>query len=239
MTGRLQEARAEYEATLRICRNLAEANPRVADSQRVLWIAYNDMGTSCLADGDFQGAGQSFEAAKRVLNTMIQGGMLVEESQQNLATVQSHIEQIPSLEAALGKWDVLLQFPEDLLPGLLEFRAIHFCKHKRHSEALQAVAKLRDLANASGGNLYNAACVLCLCASGISEAGTEPNSLEPETRRQELLHEACASLRQAIEIGWTDFASMQSDPDLAPLQDLLEFKALIAANSPPSHSGAK
>ena len=37
-----------------------------------------------------------------------------------------------------------------------------------------------------------------------------------------------ATLREAIAPGWKDFAHMQKDPDLTPLRDLPEFKALLS-----------
>ena len=39
-------------------------------------------------------------------------------------------------------------------------------------------------------------------------------------------------LREAIAAGWRDFAHMQKDPDLAPLRDLPEFKALLPGSEP-------
>ena len=38
---------------------------------------------------------------------------------------------------------------------------------------------------------------------------------------------ALATLRQSIAAGYSDFRHMASDPDLAPLRDLPEFKELI------------
>ena len=41
---------------------------------------------------------------------------------------------------------------------------------------------------------------------------------------------ALTTLRQSIAAGYSDFKHMATDPDLAPLRDLPEFKALIKSS---------
>ena len=99
----------------------------------------------------------------------------------------------------------------------------------RAADAVQAVAKLRELGTATADQLYSAACVYSLCAAAIKP---DPDALTAESRRagtarQQHIADALATLREAIADGWKDFAHMQKDPDLTPLRDLPEFKALL------------
>jgi len=101
----------------------------------------------------------------------------------------------------------------------------------RTAEAVQAVAKLRELGTATAGQLYNAACVYSLCAGRL---GAAPSLLtaEQSAARQQHIADAVATLREAIAAGWKDFAHMQKDPDLTVLRDLPEFKALLPRADP-------
>ena len=113
------------------------------------------------------------------------------------------IQQCRHAATALGDWKTLLEQPADVLPVLLEMRGTQSVQAGQAADAVGAVAKLRELGAATANQLYNAACVYSLCASAL------------------------ATLREAIAVGWKDFAHMQKDPDLAPLRDLPEFKELI------------
>ena len=130
-------------------------------------------------------------------------------------------------EAALGDWDILLQKPADELPPYLDIRGYQCCERKRFADAEQAAVKLCEQPNADNGNLYNAACIFSLCAAAINTAAGTELTAEQTGQRQQLLDRSIAALKQSIDKGWTDFAHMQQDSDLAPLRELPEFKALI------------
>ena len=72
----------------------------------------------------------------------------------------------------------------------------------------------------------NAACVYSLCAAAIKPELDELTA-EQSAARQQHVADALATLREAIAAGWKDFAHMQKDPDLTPLRDLPEFRALL------------
>ena len=95
----------------------------------------------------------------------------------------------------------------------------------RAADAVQAIAKLRELGTATAGQLYNAACVYSLCAAAIKPE-SDALTAEQSAARQQHIADALATLREAIAAGFKDFAHMQKDPDLAPLRDLPEFKEL-------------
>jgi hypothetical protein len=94
--------------------------------------------------------------------------------------------------------------------------------------AVKAVAKLRELGTATANQLYNAACVYSLCAAAIKpDKDADALTADQSAARQQHIADALATLREAIAAGWKDFTHMQQDPDLAPLCDLPEFKALL------------
>jgi len=131
----------------------------------------------------------------------------------------------------LGDWKTLLEQPPELLPVLLQMRGTELMKDGRTADAVQAVAKLRELGTANSGQLYNAACVYSLAVAAIKpEKDGDPLTAEQSTTRQKQVADSLATLREAIAAGYKDFAHMQEDPDLAPLQELPEFKALLPGN---------
>ena len=136
------------------------------------------------------------------------------------------IQQCRHAATALGVWKTLLEQPADVLPALLEMRGTQSVQAGRAADAVQAVAKLRELGTATAGQLYNAACVYSLCAAAIKPE-PDPLTAEQSSARQQHIAAALATLREAITTGWKDFAHMQTDPDLTPLRDLPEFKELI------------
>ena len=146
-----------------------------------------------------------------------------------IGIVQQAIQQCRHAATALGDWKTLLDQPAEVLPALLEMRGTQSVQAGRAADAVQAVAKLRELGTATAGQLYNAARVYSLCAAAIKP---DPDPLTAESRRagtarQQHIADALATLREAIAAGWKDFAHMQKDPDLAPLLDREDFEKLI------------
>ena len=130
-----------------------------------------------------------------------------------------------------GEPKTLLEQPAEVLPVLLEMRGTQSVQAGRAADAVQAVSKLRELGTATAGQLYNAACVYSLCAVAIKP---DPDALtvEQSAARQQHIAAALATLREAIAAGGKDFAHMQKDPDLTPLRELPEFKALLLGSEP-------
>ena len=114
---------------------------------------------------------------------------------------------------------------------MLEMRGTQSVQAGRAADAVQAVAKLRELGTATAGQLYNAACVYSLCAAAIKPE-PDPLTAEQSAARQQHIADALATLREAIAAGYKDFAHMQKDPDLIPLRELPEFKALLPHPDP-------
>ncbi len=77
----------------------------------------------------------------------------------------------------------------------------------RHEECLVIVLRLRVLAPEDGIVRYNLACTLSML---------------------ERAEEAVAALREALELGYHDFAHLESDPDLDSLRSLASYRKTIA-----------
>ena len=145
--------------------------------------------------------------------------------------MQQAIQQCRHAATALGDWKTLLDQPAEVLPVLLEMRGTESIRAGRAADAVQAVAKLRELGTATADQLYGAACVYSLCAAAI-KPDPDPLTAEQSTARQQHIADALATLRESIAAGWKDVAQMQKDPDLTPLRDLPEFKALLPGSDP-------
>lgn len=184
-----------------------------------------------LAQGDFPSALESYNRAIALLEQMISAGMNSDWSRRELASVKEESRQISRLQLALADWETLLQVPVEELPELLSLRGRQCVRQQRMADAAQAAAKIRDLAGATNEQLYDSACVFCLCASSIQPEEGQKLTAEAAARRQGLIADGMATLQLAVKEGWTDFQHLQTDPDLTPLRELPEFKALIPVSN--------
>jgi len=194
-------------------------------------VSHYKLGLARRAFRDYGESAREFESAAVVLSEMIRRKQLPSFAIPAKADMQSRARKMRLMNLALGDWDELLQQPLEALPPLLDSRAIEFAARKDFTNATKAAAKLRELDNADNGNLYNAACVFALAAASVQPAAGEELSNEQSEQRQTWMNEAMASLNQAVEAGWTDFAHMRKDTDLTILRELPEFKAFGASEA--------
>ena len=89
-----------------------------------------------------------------------------------------------------------------------------------HAEAATATSQRRSLWEGNPMGLYNAACDFALSVPIASDASAE------RARYADL---AIETLGQAVAAGWGDFRHMANDPDLIPLRNRLDFRAMLAA----------
>jgi serine/threonine protein kinase/tetratricopeptide (TPR) repeat protein len=223
-SGQVTEPRQAYEKGLEIRQKLAAADPSDAQAQRDLWVTYYKLGEAERAGKQFEKAMAWYE--KALAKVMQEDGRLAPQDKNVPRGLEGLIQQCRHAGIALGDWQTLLEQPADVLPVLLEMRGTESVQAGRAADAVQAIAKLRELGTATAEQLYNAACVYSLCAGRL---GAAPSLLpaEQSAARQQHIADALATLREAIAAGWKDFAHMQEDPDLTPLRDLPEFKALL------------
>jgi len=219
------EALGSYQKGLEISQKLAAADPSDAQAQRDLAVSFYKLGEAEQAGKQFEKAIAWYEKARDKVKAMQQAARLAPQDKDMPGMPDRSIQQCRHAATALGDWKTLVEQPAELLPVLLEMRGTEFVKEGRIGDAVQAVAKLRELKTATAGQLYNAACVYSLCAGRLGAAPSLP--AEQSAARQQHIAAALATLREAIAAGWKDFAHMQKNPDLAVLRDLPEFKALL------------
>jgi len=85
-------------------------------------------------------------------------------------------------------------------------------------EAAGAIRERIKLWPDNPGELYDAACEFALCVSIARETGA----------KKKYADEAIAALRTAVAAGWSNAAHTSRDPDLAPLRDRPDYRALLA-----------
>ena len=110
---------------------------------------------------------------------------------------------------------------------MLRLRGISFVGENRPREAAQAASKLVDLDNAKAGELYDAACVLCLSVKALEAAANNSADKGTEELKEQWIQKALASLKLSVERGWNDFGHMQRDDDLDILRERKEYKNLL------------
>jgi tetratricopeptide (TPR) repeat protein len=228
--GRTDDALAQYEDSLAISLALAEADPQHVEKQSDLIYIYYKIAQAETNRDRFETAEKNLRSAILIYDQMIANKQNLPTANQGKTFMEGQLQAMQSLRLALGDWETVLQSPVDDLPGLLDYRAIQCCQRKRFVEAEQAAEKLCELAQATDGNLYNAACVYALCAMAIASPEDSELAADDKSRKEILLAKSVGALQKAVEKGWTDFDHMRQDSDLAPLRELPEFKALVPAD---------
>ncbi|MFN9717369.1 MAG: tetratricopeptide repeat protein [Planctomycetota bacterium] len=231
--GRTDEALTQFQHGLKTRRALAAVDPDNSLWQKDVVVSLHRIGQVYMVRDEFTMARESHDACAAILRSMIDRGMTVNQSKQDLALAESSSQAARMSETSLGEWEALLAQPLATLPALLEMRGIHLTKRSRFPEAAQAAAKLKELDHATNVQLYNAACMFSLSAASVKAEEGKELTAEQTAQRNEWINAALATLKQSINKGWSDFAHMQQDSDLAPLRDFPEFKAMIPASAPP------
>src|SRR5262249_31653256 len=103
-------------------------------------------------------------------------------------------------------------------------------KDQRSAEALASFQEARRILDTirrpSSVDLYNLACMYANLST-LVEAGSAPSAAD----REPLAERAVEALRRSIRDGMTNFAWMERDPDLDPLRERPDYRALILESS--------
>jgi len=225
LTEHVNEAFESYQKRHEISRKLA-VDRSDARAQFDLASSHVKTGLARLQQKQYEQAIEILGEGLKMLHALREQKRLAPANEEWIGIVENAMQHCKQAVTALGDWKTLLEQPADLMPVLLEMRGTQFVREGRTTDAVQAVAKLRELGTATVDQLYNAACVYSLCAAGI-KAEKDELTAEQAAERQKYIDHALETLREAIKAGYKDFAHIQKDPDLTVLRDLPEFKALL------------
>jgi len=225
-SGHATEAFAFYQQGLEIIQKLAEDNPTDGQAQVDLAATYGAFAHLQQQVKQYEQAIESYGRGLKVLQAMKDQGRLPSANERWIGIIEQSIQRCKHATMALGDWKTLLEQPADLLPVLLDLRGTELVKEGRTAEAVQAVAKLRELKTGTAGQLYNAACVYSLAAASVAK--DKPELLADERAlRDGYADEAVATLREAVAAGWKDFAHIKKDSDLDAIRQHPGYKAIV------------
>ncbi len=223
--GRVTEALESFQRCLEIRKKLATADPSDAQARFALYSSLAKTGEANQTAKRFEEALSWYEQALKILQDLDEAKLLAPAEKSQIAVMQQRVQICQQARVARGEWKTLLEQPANVLTVLLDLRGTQFIHEGRTNDALQAVAKLRELGTATADQLYNSACVYSLCAGRIKPE-KDVLTAEQAAERKKHIDDALETLREAIKAGYKDFAQMQKDTALTVLRDLPEFQEL-------------
>ncbi len=201
-----------YQKSLAIRERLAAADPKNADAQRDLLVAYAKLALVARMTHDFNKAAQCCENGLDVAHRFDKPEFCTQEVallKIDRAFCQSVVQVLADVSAA-KKLPVELQgtILEKALAVLLEKHDLP--KVRQAAELLAELAKQPD-------DSYNAACGFARLSAGGDKQARQKDALR-----------AIELLRQAIAKGFKNIAQMKQDEDLDSLRERDDFKRLLA-----------
>jgi tetratricopeptide (TPR) repeat protein len=130
------------------------------------------------------------------------------------------LDNLKDHEAAAKAWDVAREYgtAEELrLYAVLSAAA--YAQVGRHEEVARRLEELAASGKLSAIEAYNAGCGFALCSIGAKV----DKDLAAKYRNR-----AMEMLKKAVASGYANAEEMKADPDLIPLRDRADFKALVA-----------
>ncbi|HEV3447479.1 MAG TPA: serine/threonine-protein kinase [Gemmataceae bacterium] len=124
-------------------------------------------------------------------------------------------------------WETRLRTNQDYAETKFQLALCH-ARCGEHEPAARLAEELRKAAPEDGLNLVKVGCCYALCRAAVlaGKTGT-PLSAADRDLQKRYTEQALASLRRAVERGYADSALLETEPDLAPVHSLPEFKVLI------------
>jgi len=117
--------------------------------------------------------------------------------------------------------------PEDV--NLKIDRMIALARCGRHDEAAAAARQVQAEYAREPRALVQVACCLALCAPAVVHGKKGEDVTDSDRRQQEeYAAQAVEALRQAKALGYADVKNLASEPDLDPLRERDDFRALVA-----------
>jgi hypothetical protein len=98
----------------------------------------------------------------------------------------------------------------------------------QHADAAEVARKLGGRASEDPSVLFQIACGYSLCVPAVVHGKSEAEITAADRGQQdEYASKAVAAVREAIQKGYRDRVALERDPDLRPMQQRPEFKALL------------
>jgi eukaryotic-like serine/threonine-protein kinase len=253
--GRRDEALQTHRRALEIREALVAADPGVVRYQTSMAASYNAIG---LIQTELGRLDESLRTLQRFRDRMLpivaadpentgarmwlgnalhnSGNVLVELGRpaEAVRAYRQAIEHTSRLAAAQPQ----MKNPRRALRGSYRDLAGTLRALGRPAEAAAALFEQPGLWDDDPGALYDLACGLALCIPEAPKDGSVPTP-EQRAERQRYADRAMDALRRAVAAGFRDASHMIKDPDLRPLRDREDFRALVGELGFPSDPFAR
>jgi serine/threonine protein kinase len=220
---RYSEAKEAYLKAVAIGQPLLSDFPGNTIEADGLGTSYYSLGYLEYEQGRPEAALGWYDQAIRLLEPVLQQWPRQAEVRRSLQLVYSGragaLFRMGRWADALPGWERAIAIAEGpTLPRVRLFRAATLAHLGQHARATAEADELARSAPGSGADLYDLACVFALSAAA---ARGEPALRERYAARADGL------LRQAVEKGFRNVASLEKDADLDPIRDRPGFRGLM------------
>jgi serine/threonine protein kinase len=246
--GRHADAEQVFLENLVVRRKLAAEFPLVPAYRRGLAITINNLAILYKNMGQVQKAEKTYEEALDILKRLAAGFPGIPDHENEVAGAMVNLARVRlARKDATGARQLLVEAQPHHLAALDAFpdssHYLRFYRNNRwrlaetelelkdHAAAAAAAGEFLDQGVEPARDAYTAAGLLAGCVRLAAR-----DERLSEAKRQELVaaygDRALAALRQAIDLGFPDFASLQPDSSLDPLRSRDDFQKLIAERVP-------
>jgi tetratricopeptide (TPR) repeat protein len=220
--NKTKEALEFYQKVLEVRQRLAQADPKNAQAQMDLFISYQKLGSAEKAQQDYDKAGAWFARGRAVLLPWHQKNLLVGQTKNYLALVDSEIAFCKDAEKATGSLDFVFEHKPEQIAALLDIRVRALLTQNKLADTSATAQRWAEWAEKQqkdrDDQCYKAACALALCAAA-SEA----------KQKDVLVARAVAMLTGLRERGYFKVAArvahFKGDKDFAGVREQPGFRA--------------
>jgi serine/threonine-protein kinase len=244
---RLPEAQILWNRAAQAAATVLANHPEVAEFRNDLARIHNNLGALYFTRNQPEAALSSWEKAAKLRERLVDDHPGRPDWRQDLAGSLNNMaiiqRDIGKTAAAAQSWSRAVEIREQLVagsPSVQEYRrglaevlgALGGLQRRmgRMEEASNSLRRARaigvSLVDPRPDDLYTLAYVEAQCATLVSDR--HPKLIPAElTEQHSLLSAAMASLRRAVQAGFTDLKQLQHDADLDPLRSRADFQTLI------------
>jgi tetratricopeptide (TPR) repeat protein len=230
LANQVSEAREYYLKCLELREGLASADPDNARAQIEMAATCGNLGLAGIQVLDFPQALPWFERSLGILKKLDSRGKLkgqvlyqkwIKEMEEKIATCKAVGRSVEDLEFALAQ-------PAELRSDLLLYRSQILARQGQFAQAAATAEKLRLLSPNDPDNLYRVVKCYAFAAAGVAQ-GKSASQLTSEQAalRADFTTRAIDCLSNALRLGYTDWAAVEFDPDLAAIRQEAAVQKLI------------